>query len=164
MKTLCFTGHRPNKLGGYKPDAILNMKVKAALSLAINEFADKHGRNNVSFITGMALGVDQWAADILIDEDLPFIAAIPCKGQESQWPEKAQDHYHFILSLATQVVCLAEKYTHECMNDRNRWMVDHADHVLAIWDGTPGGTGQCVGYAQHARHEPTVKIINPRTL
>ena len=28
---------------------------------------------------------------------------------------------------------------------RNKWMVDNAEHVLALWDGSPGGTNHGVG-------------------
>lgn len=28
------------------------------------------------------------------------------------------------------------------------WMVEYSDAVLALWDGTTGGTGNCVEYAR----------------
>jgi uncharacterized phage-like protein YoqJ len=31
---------------------------------------------------------------------------------------------------------------------RNEWMVDHADEVVAVWDGTSSGTANCVAYAK----------------
>ena len=31
---------------------------------------------------------------------------------------------------------------------RNEWMVDHADRVVALWSGAPGGTARCVAYAR----------------
>lgn len=35
------------------------------------------------------------------------------------------------------------------MHERNRWMVDHADHILALWDGgKDGGTANCIEYAE----------------
>jgi uncharacterized phage-like protein YoqJ len=34
------------------------------------------------------------------------------------------------------------------MQDRNIWMVDHCDALIAVWDGTSGGTANCVRYAQ----------------
>ncbi|PAD70641.1 hypothetical protein CHH83_02225 [Bacillus sp. 7586-K] len=34
------------------------------------------------------------------------------------------------------------------MQKRNEWMVDNSDYVIAVWDGTKGGTGNCVKYAQ----------------
>jgi uncharacterized phage-like protein YoqJ len=36
----------------------------------------------------------------------------------------------------------------EAMQLRNIWMVDHADEVWAFWDGSKGGTANCVKYAE----------------
>jgi len=33
------------------------------------------------------------------------------------------------------------------MQTRNIWMVDNCDLVLALWDGSDGGTGNCIKYA-----------------
>ena len=45
------------------------------------------------------------------------------------------------------------------MQIRNRYMVDHSTYVLAVWDGTPGGTGSTVEYA--LRKERKVLHIAP---
>jgi hypothetical protein len=34
------------------------------------------------------------------------------------------------------------------MQIRNEWMVDHCTHVAALWDGSPGGTGNCIRYVR----------------
>ena len=34
------------------------------------------------------------------------------------------------------------------MQKRNRYMVDNSDIVIAVWDGTPGGTENTVRYAE----------------
>jgi len=33
------------------------------------------------------------------------------------------------------------------MNERNIWMVDNCDFLISVWDGTSGGTKNCVDYA-----------------
>ena len=45
---------------------------------------------------------------------------------------------------------------------RNRYMVDHADIVLAVWNGGPSGTGQTVWYARETGKP--VWILRPDTL
>lgn len=78
----CFTGHRPEKL------SIPESKVKAALQKEIR-LAIADGIN--VFITGMASGVDIWAAEIVLElrkkEELPLklIAASPHPGFENRW-------------------------------------------------------------------------------
>lgn len=34
------------------------------------------------------------------------------------------------------------------MQKRNEYMVDLADIVIAVWDGSASGTGNCVRYAE----------------
>jgi uncharacterized phage-like protein YoqJ len=44
---------------------------------------------------------------------------------------------------------------------RNEWMVDHAQMVIAVWDGSSGGTANCVKYA--LKQGKRVWQINPAT-
>lgn len=46
------------------------------------------------------------------------------------------------------VVVCGGGYSPEKMQRRNAWMVDHCDFLLACWDGSPGGTGNCMAYAR----------------
>jgi uncharacterized phage-like protein YoqJ len=39
-------------------------------------------------------------------------------------------------------------YSPEKMQVRNMFMVDNANGILAMWDGTPGGTRNCLEYAR----------------
>jgi uncharacterized phage-like protein YoqJ len=43
------------------------------------------------------------------------------------------------------------------MQTRNKWMVDHSDMVLSLWDGSAGGTANCIEYARHV-DKPVVNI------
>ena len=54
---------------------------------------------------------------------------------------------------------LQTQYTNGCLQKRNRYLVDNADIVLAVWNGTPGGTEYTVSYAK--KKEKTLVIINP---
>lgn len=58
-KTVCFTGHRPNKLGGYDMKNPTMLKLKDKLLAVIEELITKE--NKYRFITGGALGTDQAA-------------------------------------------------------------------------------------------------------
>ena len=39
---------------------------------------------------------------------------------------------------------VSEVYTPHCMHKRNRYMVDMADRLIAVYDGTEGGTRMTV--------------------
>lgn len=138
-----FTGHRPDKLGGYKLPNPTYLYVCQELDKALRQLDPKQ------VITGMALGVDQWAAHIAYKLGIPFIAAVPFEGQEKAWPAPSQKAFHHLLKLACEKVIVSPGgYSSAKMQIRNEWMVDHCDILIAVWDGSKGGTGNCVQYAQ----------------
>lgn len=141
MTKICVTGHRPDKLGGYDDKAVKKLEKFCFYYL---EMQDK----DLTIITGMAQGFDQAIADACYKLRIRYIAAIPCLGQEKMWPKKAQERYNSILELADEVHYVSkDPYRYNSMMNRNRWMVDNSDFVLALWNGTLGGTKNCVDYA-----------------
>jgi len=43
---------------------------------------------------------------------------------------------------------------------RSEWMVQNCDLLVAYWDGSDGGTGNCVKYAKSVGRD--VAIVNPK--
>lgn len=134
------TGHRPNKLGGYS-DQIYQKLVRFA-----REHLQEHSPSSV--ISGMALGWDMALAEAAIDLEIPLTAAIPCNGHGSNWPLATQNKYNGILEFAAEVKIVSPgPYENWKMMERNRWMVNNSDLLLALWDGSHGGTQNCLTYA-----------------
>lgn len=145
---VAFTGHRPDKLGNYVPDSEPERRVRAALTTYLT--ALKEDRPPLRAISGMALGVDQWAAETCVSLGIPFTAAVPFVGQEKRWRWPAQVHYRNLLAKASDVVVVCPgEYRPYMLQKRNEWMVDHCDLLIAVWDGSEGGTANCVRYARH---------------
>lgn len=158
MTIVAYTGHRPDKLGGYRP---------SPLQSAVREQLVKKTRScgATAAISGMALGVDTWAAEICTELEIPWCAAIPFLGQESEWPLESQLYYRRLLAQAHMVTYVSPGgYSREKMQIRNRWMVDHCDLLIAVWDGTMGGTWNCVKYAERTIGEGRIIRIDPRDL
>lgn len=142
--TCCFTGHRPEKL------ADLTCRIQEELEKQIHRaFADGFR----VFITGMARGVDIWAAEIVLklrDAGLPvkLLCACPYKGFEQNWSQTWQKQYHNILAAADDIKYISPNYSRACFQLRNRWMVDHASKVIAVFNGENGGTKNTIAYAE----------------
>ena len=146
------TGHRPQKLVDPKtgnPDwdgtSDYVKLIRATVAAHVRKL------NPEEFITGMALGVDQWTACDAFRLGVPQIfAAIPCLHHEARWPESSRIKYHKILALPRVITHFVseQRYTNGCMQERNEFMVDRADVVIAVWNGTRGGTANCVEYAK----------------
>lgn len=109
-------------------------------------------------LTGMALGVDQWAAELCIKLKIPFIACIPFIGQEKQWPESAQKHYKKLLDKAWKIEIVSDgHYEPWKLQRRNEHMVDSCDLLLAVFNGKDGGTANCIKYAE--KTDTTIEYI-----
>ena len=160
-RVAAFTGHRPNKLNGYNPKD--NIKLLWKLADVVEDLIVNQGYT--AFITGMALGIDTWAAKIVLklQEKYPhiqLICAIPCANHSGKWREGDKKIWQEIVDRAEDVVYVStEEYTPYCMQARNVFMVDHCSLLVGVWDGTAGGTGNCVDYAVKKK-TPTL-IINP---
>jgi uncharacterized phage-like protein YoqJ len=139
---LAATGHRPNKLGGYREG--LTRKLEALAS----EFIVREQPTII--ITGMALGWDLAVANAAWRHRIEFIAAVPFVGQERKWPTGVQRDYRFLLQRASKVEVISPGgYDPAKMHIRNQWMVDRAHAMVALWDGSDdGGTAACLKYAR----------------
>ena len=156
---IAITGHRPNKLGN---DYSLSGKLISKIKEKLQEVIDLYKPDTL--ISGMALGIDTLWAKLAHENNINLIAAIPCKNQEKMWVSSSKIQYWEILEnpLTTIVNISDEEYSISCMQKRNEWMVDNCDLLVAVWDGTNGGTGNCVSYAK-AQHKEMI-IINPTQL
>lgn len=134
------TGHRPAMLGGYSKH-IFDSLITVARSV-IAELKPK------KIITGMALGWDMAFACAAFHERVPYVAAIPCAGQERFWRQEHITLYQMLLDSAAEKVTVSKAYTHAAMQRRNVWMVDHCECLVALWNGSSGGTANCMKYAE----------------
>lgn len=145
---ISFTGHRPDKLGGWDPLHPVVDSVKKAIRDFLIANWPKH------IISGMALGVDQWAAQIAVDLGIPFIAALPCDNPETPWPLPSQQRYRELVAKARQIVVVSPgPFKPWKMDRRNEWMVDNCDRLAAVHDGSLGGTYNCIAYAERVARD-----------
>lgn len=151
-KTVCFTGHRPQSIPYlWDETSAQSLKLKSKLEKAIVYLIENKGVTH--FISGMALGVDMIAAEIVLDlkkkyPNITLECAIPCETQANKWTVKYRDRYFSIIEKSDKETLLQTHYTADCMHKRNRYMVDKSDYVIAVWNGSPSGTGKTVLYAK----------------
>ena len=139
----CFTGHRPEKLNTSEKE------VRAALRKQIDQAV--HDGFTV-FITGMARGVDLWAAEIVMDlrkrnKEIRLICAIPHDGFEARWSPSWQELYRYVLAEADLTRVISKGYHTGVYQVRNEWMVNHSTRVIAVFNGQPSGTKNTIDYA-----------------
>lgn len=165
-KICCYTGHRPKKFSFQynenHPDCVrIKHLIQEETEKAIHQGYD-------IFVSGMALGVDMWAAEavLCLKEKYPFIqleAAVPCLNQERTWPASSQMRYQGILHQADTVYYVSqEAYQPYLMIERDKYMVDKSSRLIAVFDGSKGGTKHTYDYAVKKGREIT--RIDPNTM
>lgn len=157
-RILGVTGHRPEKLNNdYALTSPLVNKIRIRLRHEIRMYSP------AAMITGMALGIDTVFAMLAVELSIPFIAAIPFKNQQMMWASESQALYNELLEKAHMVVNVSGRdyYQPQYMQQRNKWVVRSCTRLLAVWNGTSGGTANCVQYAQTKMDKKDIIIINP---
>ena len=165
-KTCAFTGHRPQNLPWQFNEADTNcLKLKQILNQQISQLA-KNGFTD--FLSGMALGSDTWAAEAVLNlrkknPALKLHCILPCKTQAEKWPVSEQERYQKILAQADSIFFTSRNYHPNCMLERNRFMVEKAHLLLAVYNGQlHSGTAAAVRHAQKLGCD--IIIINPISL
>ena len=87
------------------------------------------------------------------------VSGIRYARQAAAWSAQEQERYQAILAKADRVNLLSERYYDGCLLARNRYMVDLATHLIAVYDGQKGGTKYTVDYAK--KKGLFVSIIDP---
>jgi uncharacterized phage-like protein YoqJ len=185
VKRVCFTGHRPDKIGGYDRNNPLSSKIRESLEDLLWDMVLNTDEKEFIFTFGGALGIDQMAYDVVEtvrngmlipfpDVKISLVVAVPFQRQCSNWKEEDRIRYSGQLSRADMVVYVDTLYKYkipgqvedayyiEKMQKRNEFMVNNSDVVIAVWDGSSGGTGNCVKYAERKGKE--IIKINPKEL
>lgn len=143
-KTCCFTGHRPEKLT--VPEEDVRVGLREEILRAIDE-------GYTIFITGMARGVDLIAAEVVLDQkvihpELMLFCAIPYLDMEKVWGLPWRVRYERVRAAADESLLFADHYIPFSYHKRNRWMVDHASLVIAVYMQEDGGTQSTMSYAR----------------
>lgn len=157
QRLIVATGHRPDKLGG--TEAMRRRELEAFALREVCLATDAEGEPH--FLIGMAMGWDLAVAWACQEVNVPFTAAVPFEGQDSLWPYTQRTMRFGLLACAAHIVVVTQEQpksplqVREAMLRRNRWMVDQLvgekDSVLALWNGSQGGTAHCVNYAHERK-------------
>ena len=157
---IAVTGHRTPQINfeylarPYDETTDAVIWVKKALEIVISE------RINEDFIVGGAGGVDTWAAEEALRQGGRVHLYIPCTNFSLNWPQASRDRLHGIASKAATVrVVTPMPYQPWMMQRRNEAMVDDCDRLIAVYNGSPGGTRNCMEYA--ARKGKPIILVDP---
>lgn len=140
-KRCAFTGYRPQKLPfGFNEADPACSTLKATLFWKIEALI---GQGYAHFLSGGAMATDTWAAEAVLElkAKYPWIIlemVSPFDGQADRWNEGYRMRHDRLFAEADIVAVIGHAYTKSCMFRRNRYLVENADLLLAVYDGLPG--------------------------
>lgn len=144
--TCCFTGHRTFSWGA---DPKKHKELQEKLEKVINTAVSK---GVLHFICGNAIGVDSWAAQLVLEKkkENPQIfleIAVPFENHNANVPlcqsiQQKADLVH-VVSKA--------KDRRSAFYERNRYMVDNSDMLIAVYEPSREkcGTAGTIRYAEN---------------
>ena len=146
----CFTGHRPNKLPWGSNEDDPRCKALKTRLWDVMETAYEEGYRH--FICGMAHGCDLYFCELALQlrekyGDVSVEAAIPCPSQADGWSRAERLRWQQLVDRCDVETMVQDHYSPDCMLRRNRYMVDHASLLIAVYDGQSGGTRRTIEYA-----------------
>ena len=146
-KVCCVTGHRD------LPQNQIN-NIKAAL---LREIEKAVADGFTCFMSGFAEGVDQYFVEMVMEKQkdnpaLELIAVIPYQKRLDSL--RAKGRTYEMLEACRDVVVIREEYQPSVYSRRNRYMVEHSDRVIAVYDGREkGGTVRAIRFAHQMKKE-----------
>jgi uncharacterized phage-like protein YoqJ len=145
--TVCFSGHRPERLPQGRG---LENIIKSYIAYEVSEAIDA-GYN--TFIMGGSRGVDLWSGLAVLhekieDPDIKLIAALPYYASKSRFTERDRFDYGYILERADEVFYASRDFNHVCIKRRNLFMVENSSRIIAFVKDYRSGTGQTIRMAE----------------
>ena len=150
-KNCVFTGHRDLGIDFSKS------RLKKTIETLIKEGVE-------NFYNGMAIGFDLIAAECVLAlrkkyPQVKLIACVPCYGQEKYFSDADKKRYVKILKKADETVTLADHYYQGCMQNRDKYMVEHAEVMIAYCKKSTGGAAYTVKLFQKAYPDGVIHFI-----
>lgn len=160
--TACFAGHRPSKFPFAEDD---DKKTKLLKDLIRREIEDALDLGYTTFITGMAKGIDTWAAMEVLQlkneySGIKLVGVSPFKAEIGHFKGSDLWRYDLIKHGCDQMIFLAKDYFPNCYLVRNKFMVDHSSLVIGAVCDMQSGTGNTIRYAEKMGLERRIIDIN----
>jgi hypothetical protein len=134
--------------------------IRQEVEKALRSWAETDGP--VEVLSSLAAGADQIFARIALSGGARLTLVVPSKGYERAFSEaQGLAGYQELTACAAEQVLLDHAYpSEEAFHSAGVYIVDHADALVAVWDGQPakgfGGTADIVDYARQKGKPVTV--------
>lgn len=169
LETCAVTGHRPTRFKfKYNENYAGCKRLKKRLH---DQFVLLYEQGVRRFLVGGALGVDMWSGEILLKlkeqpgySNIELVIVLPHPDHDARWDGRSKNRMAFLRTHCAECIMIGTDPGPESYYKRNRYLVDHADYLVAVYDGdrnVRSGTEMTVRYAQNLRK--SIILIHPGT-
>lgn len=161
-KTCCITSHRDIP---HNEVVIVKEKLCIEVEKAVSD-------GFTCFLCGFSEGIDQYFAELILamrqkNSALSLIAVIPYRKRLETLKERP--YTYELLESCSDVIIMQEEYHPSVYSHRNRYMAEHSDRIIAVYDGREqGGTVRTIRFAHQMNKElreiPVGEIAIPQYL
>jgi uncharacterized phage-like protein YoqJ len=130
----CFSGHRASKM----PYSDISTKHKHLEDLLTQVIDDCILKGVVDFYVGGQNGIDTlagllvlWIKD-LTRANINLHLVLPYKDFDATFTPLQRDDFEWIKKYAASVKYIHDNYTKSCFRDRNQYMIDKSDYLIAV--------------------------------
>ncbi len=119
------------------------------------------------FLCGFTPGVDLIFAETVLElrrkhRDITLESVLAYENEAASWEENTRERYYRLLGYCDREHLLQTRFTTGCLARRNRYLVEHANLLLAVSDGLLGNPLQAIHCA--AVLGKSILRISPSTL
>lgn len=166
LHTCAVTGHRPTRFKWKYNEN--NNGCKRLKRRMHDQFIVLYEKGVRRFLVGGGLGVDQWAGEIILRlkeqpeySDIELVVVPPFPGHDERWDSRSRERLAFLIRHSAECVTIGKVAGQESYIQRNRYMVDHADCLLAVYDGKNDLRSNTVQVVNYAVQKMPVICIHP---
>jgi hypothetical protein len=148
--TIALTGHR--ELGR------LPLGAPALIRRQLEDLARSYPE--AVWLSGGAIGTDQLGAELLLDmgQRVELVLPFAIEIQGARWTPAQCENLRALAARAASVEVLCPRYHVAGYHIRNRRLLDRADILVAVWNGSlTGGTASTVLQAKR-RSIPVIRV------
>ncbi len=160
-KTCCFFDFNQKTVRFFNEQDEKCINLKKTLQ---KEIENKIVKNNVThFISGMSIGTDILAAQIVLDlkkkyPQITLECAIPFENQAAYWSEANREQYFNIAAACDKETLIQKHYTKKCILKLSYYMLKSADYAIAFWNNASDANIESIKFSK--KHEIQITIID----
>ncbi len=139
--------------------------VKKSISKLLDEIISK--TDYVYFLNGLSIGYDLYVSQEILkirnhNKKILLEAVLPYEEQSKNWNEKTRNDYYEIIEKSDVDTLLQKYYSADCFKNRNKYMIDNSQVLIAIWNKKNNHLSHAIRYA-NSKGKP-VNIIDTEKL